>query len=368
MRDPRLERLAANLLDFSVELKQGEKLLIEGDAAARDLIITLVEGAYKRGAMPFVEIGDSRIRRAWYLGSTREQMDLEVGWGLRRLDDIDANIYVTAGDNASEMVDVPPDTLEASRLAGEPLMDAYLAKKWCLLRYPTPAAAQAAGMSTQGFEDFCLDVSTLDYAHMQEAMDPLVELMGRTDRVRIVSPGTDLTFSIRGIPVVKAAGKNNIPDGEVFTAPVRDSANGTILFNTPSLEDGTTYERIRLTFADGKIVGAEANEPEKLLKMLDTDQGSRYLGEFALGVNPLICKPMKDTLFDEKIGGSLHITPGRAYADADNGNRSGVHWDLVLIQTPDWGGGEVYFDDVLVRKDGRFVLPALEGLNPENLS
>jgi aminopeptidase len=246
-------------------------------------------------------------------------------------------------------------------------MEKYLTKKWCILRFPTPAGAQAAGMSTEAFEDFCLDVSTLDYARMDRAMDPLVELMSGTDQVRIVSPGTDLTFSIKGIPVIKAAGKNNIPDGEVFTAPVRDSVNGSILYNTPSLEDGTTYERVRFTFKNGKIVESDSNEPEKLLKMLDTDEGSRYLGEFALGLNPRIDRPIKDTLYDEKIGGSLHLTPGRAYDEADNGNRSSVHWDLVLMQTPQWGGGELYFDGVLVRKDGRFVLPKLEGLNPENL-
>jgi aminopeptidase len=222
-------------------------------------------------------------------------------------------------------------------------------------------------MSTEGFEDFCLDVSTLDYARMDEAMAPLVELMSRTDRVRVVSPGTDLGFSIKAIPVEKAAGRNNIPDGEVFTAPVRDSVNGTILFNTPSLEEGTTYERVRFTFKDGKIVEADANEPDKLRRMLDTDDGARYLGEFALGMNPRIDRPMKDTLYDEKIRGSLHLAAGRAYDETDNGNRSSVHWDLVLIQTPEWGGGELYFDGVLVRKDGRFVLPELEGLNPENL-
>ena len=246
-------------------------------------------------------------------------------------------------------------------------MNLYLTKKWVLLRFPTSAAAQAAGMSTEAFEDFCLAVCSLDYARMDKAMDPLVELMSRTDRVRVTAPGTDIAFSIKGIPVLKAAGTNNIPDGEVYTAPVRDSVNGTMLFNTPSLEDGTTYERVRLTFKDGRIVDADANEPAKLQQMLDTDEGARYLGEFALGLNPLINKPMKDTLFDEKICGSLHLTPGRAYEDADNGNRSSVHWDLVLIQTPEWGGGEIYFDDVLVRKDGRFVLPELEGLNPENL-
>jgi aminopeptidase len=368
MRDPRLERLAANLLDYSLELKAGEKLLIESDPTARDLIIALLEGAYGRGAVPFFQVGDARIRRAWYLNARREQMDIEVGWALHRFDDVDASLSITGGENATEMADVPPSVLEASRLASEPLMDKYLTKKWCILRFPTPSGAQAAGMSTEAFEDFCLDVSTLDYARMDKAMDPLVELMSRTDRVRIVSPGTDLSFSIKGIPVLKAAGKNNIPDGEVFTAPVRDSVNGTILYNAPSLEDGTTYERVRFTFNDGKIVDSDANEPDLLLKMLDTDEGSRYLGEFALGMNPRIDRPMKDTLYDEKIAGSLHLTPGRAYDQADNGNRSSVHWDLVLIQTPQWGGGEVHFDDVLVRKDGRFVLPELEGLNPENLS
>ena len=368
MRDPRLKRLAASLLDYSLEIKPGEKLLIESETAARDLVVALIEGVYERKAVPFVQVGDARIRRAWYLNAQREQMDLEVGWSLHRLEDVDATLYIMGGDNASEMADVSPSVLEASRRASEPLMNKYLQKKWTLLRFPTPAAAQAAGMSSEGFEDFCLDVSTLDYARMDKAMDPLVELMSRTDRVRIAGPGTDLSFSIKGITVQKAAGKNNIPDGEVFTAPVRDSANGTIAYNTPSLEDGTTYERVCFTFKDGKIVEADANEPEKLNKMLDTDEGARYLGEFALGVNPRIDRPMKDTLYDEKIGGSLHIACGRAYDDADNGNRSSVHWDLVLIQTPRWGGGEIYFDDVLVRKDGRFVPPELEGLNPENLA
>lgn len=367
MRDPRLDALAGNLLDHSLGLESGEKVLIEGEAEARDLMIALVESSYQRGAYPFVNSGDSRLRRAWLLGATREQMDLRAAWEMQRVEDVDASVFIMAGNNASELADVPAETIEASHLANEALSNLYLKKKWVLLRYPTASAAQAAGMSTEAFEDFCLDVCSLDYARMDKAMDPLVALMERTDRVRVISPDTDISFSIKGIPVVRAAGTNNIPDGEVFTAPVRDSVNGTVQFNTPSLEDGTTYERVRLTLKDGRIVDAGANEPAKLNRMLDTDEGARYLGEFALGVNPLITKPMKDTLFDEKICGSLHLTPGRAYEEADNGNRSSVHWDLVLIQTPEWGGGEIYFDDVLVRKDGRFVLKELEGLNPEKL-
>jgi aminopeptidase len=331
-------------------------------------VVELLEGAYDREVVPFYHLSDARIRRAWYLRAQREQMDIETRWSLHQLDDVDSHIYIIGGDNACELADVPQHVMEASRLAFRPVTEKYLQKKWTLLRFPTSAAAQAAGMSTEAFEDFCLDVSTVDYALMDQAMDPLVDLMSRTDRVRIVSPGTDLAFSIKGIPIQKAAGKNNIPDGEVFTAPVRESANGTILYNTPSLEDGTLYERVRFTFKDGRIVDADANERERLVSILDTDEGARYVGEFALGLNPRIDRPIKDTLFDEKIGGSLHLTPGRAYDDADNGNRSAVHWDLILIQTPGWGGGEIYFDDVLVRKDGRFVLPELDGLNPENLA
>ena len=330
-------------------------------------MIVLVEAAYQRSAMPFVHLGDARLSRAWLRGATREQMDLRISWELPRTSAIDASISILAGDNASELADVPGSALEASRLADKPLMDLIITKKWCLLRFPTASAAQAAGMSTQGFEDFCLDVSTLDYARMDKAMDPLVELMSRTDIVRITSPGTDLSFSIKGIPIQKAAGKNNIPDGEVFTAPVRDSVNGTILFNTPSLEDGTTYEGVRLTFKDGYIVEADANEPEKLRQILDTDAGARYLGELLWASTPHRQADERHS-FDEKIAGSLALACGRAYDDADNGNRSSVHWDLVLIQTPQWGGGEIYFDGVLVRKDGRFVLPALEALNPENLA
>jgi aminopeptidase len=239
--------------------------------------------------------------------------------------------------------------------------------RWVVLRWPNGAMAQQAGMSTEAFESFYYDVCTMDYQRMSDAMEPLKQRMERTDRVRITGPGTDLRFSIRGIPAVKCEGLRNLPDGECFTAPVRESVEGTIQYNTPSLYLGTTYEHLRFTFEGGRIVKAEGTPQDKLDHLLGTDEGARHIGEFSLGFNPWILTPMKDTLFDEKIAGSLHFTPGQAYALADNGNRSQIHWDLVLIQRPEYGGGEVWFDDERVRLDGRFTTPELAGLNPERL-
>jgi aminopeptidase len=196
---------------------------------------------------------------------------------------------------------------------------------------------------------------------MSRAQDRLKELMEATDRVQIRGPGTDLCFSIKGIGVIKCDGKRNIPDGEVYTAPVRESVNGTITYNTPSLYQGVVYNDIRFTFEGGKIVKASCSGDDGTLnKILDTDEGARFVGEFAIGVNPFILEPMKDTLFDEKIAGSFHLTPGQCYDEAKNGNQSAIHWDLVQIQRPDYGGGEIWFDGKLVRKDGAFTDEDLE--------
>lgn len=239
--------------------------------------------------------------------------------------------------------------------------------RWVVLRYPNESMAQLSGTSTEAFEDFYFQVCNLDYSKMGRAMKSLVELMNRTDQVRVTGEGTDLTFSIKGIPAIACDGQLNIPDGEVYTAPVRDSVQGVITYNAPSLYQGCTFENVRLEFENGKIVKATANHTERLNEIFDTDEGARYIGEFAIGVNPYILKPMKDILFDEKIMGSIHFTPGNCYDDAYNGNSSAIHWDLVMIQREEYGGGEIYFDGRLIRKNGRFVIPELECLNPENL-
>jgi aminopeptidase len=239
--------------------------------------------------------------------------------------------------------------------------------RWVVLRWPTPSMAQAAGMSTEAFEDFYFDVCTFNYGRMAKAMKPLARRMTKAKKVHLKGPGTDLAFSIVGMPAIPCAGDRNIPDGEVFTCPTKTSCDGTIQFNTPTLYAGTKFENVKLVLKAGKVVEATSNNTKRLNEILDTDVGARYIGEFSLGINPFVMNPMCDILFDEKIAGSLHFTPGQAYEECDNGNRSAVHWDMVLIQRREWGGGEVWFDGELIRKNGLFLPKDLMPLNPKNL-
>lgn len=370
MRDQRLQVLASNLVRYSIDVQPGENVFIDMIGSERELAKCLIEEVAKRGGRPFVETSDRSVLRTMLMHATKEQIELWASFDLKRMEAMDAYIAIRAGDNVNDLADVPSENMRLyEQLYRYPIHSEERVKhtKWVVLRYPNASMAQAANKSTEAFEDFYFNVCNLDYAKMDKAMDPLQALMSKTDKVRIVAPGTDLNFSIKGIGAKKCSGHRNIPDGEVFSAPVRDSVQGTITYNTPSIYSGVTFENITFTFRDGKIVEAASNQTAKLNEILDMDEGARYIGEFSLGFNPYILNPMKDILFDEKIAGSLHFTPGQAYEEIDNSNRSAIHWDLVLIQRPEYGGGEVYFDERLIRKDGRFVVPELEALNPENL-
>ncbi len=370
MRDSRIDRLAEVLVRFSTAVKQGDNVLIQSVNGNAELVKALIGEVYRAGGKPFVWLFDSAIERALMMQCSEEQLALRAQADGFLMDKMQAYIGVSGILNRAEQSDVPGEkqNLHAGKYS-EPVHGMIRVPKtrWVVLRYPTAAMAQMADMSTEAFEDFYFDVCTMDYSKMDAAMTPLVELMNRTDRVRITGPGTDLSFSLKGMPAIKCAGKMNIPDGEVYTAPVRDSVNGTIRYNTPSTHDGFSFENVGLTFKDGKIVDVSANDTARANHIFDQDEGARYVGEFAIGVNPHITKAMNNILFDEKIMGSFHFTPGACYDECDNGNKSALHWDLVCIQTPEYGGGEMWFDDVLVRKDGRFVLKELECLNPENL-
>lgn len=367
--DSRVNKLSDVLVHYSCNVQKGEKVLIsyEGDCS-KPLVKKLIKDIYACGGYPYVEIRDSSITREILLNCEEEQLQFMNEYNLVQMKGMQAYIAIRAASNTAEFSDVPSAKMNQYSKILRPVQDYRVNHtKWVVLRYPNDSMAQLAHTSLEAFEDFYFNVCTLDYKKMSEAMDPLVALMNKTDKVRLVGPGTDLTFSIKGIGAIKCDGERNIPDGEVYTAPVRESMNGTISYNTPSEEQGFTFENIKFEIKDGKIINATSNNNERINELLDTDEGSRYFGEFAIGVNPFILHPMKDTLFDEKIAGSIHLTPGAAYEDAFNGNKSAVHWDLVLIQRSEYGGGEIWFDDVLIRKDGLFVLPELQGLNPENL-
>ena len=367
--DTRIKELSELLVHYSCNVQKGEKVLVsyEGEEC-KPLVRQIIKDIYKCGGYPYAEIRDSQITREIMLGAEEEQIEFMNEYQLMQMKGMQAYIAIRGANNTAELSDVPSEKSSMYNRLTHPTLEYRVNKtKWVVLRYPNNAMAQLANSSLEKFEDFYFDVCTLDYKKMSDAMTPLVELMNKTDKVRITGPGTDLTFSIKGIGGVKCDGERNIPDGEVYTAPVRESMNGKISYNTPSLERGFTFENIVFEIKDGKIINATANNNERVNEILDTDEGARYFGEFAIGVNPYILNPMKDTLFDEKIAGSFHLTPGRCYEDADNGNLSAIHWDLVMIQRPEYGGGEIWFDDVLIRKDGIFVLPELECLNPENL-
>ena len=374
MRDKRNQMLARNLIDYSVDLQPGEILYLEiKGVEAIELGKEIVKYATEKGGVPFYFYNDESILRQYLQTATDEQHHKLADFHLEMMKRASAYIGVRGSGNPFDLADIEQEKMKRfQKLFYKPvhLEERVKRTKWVVLRYPNNAMAQLAETSQEKFEDFYFDVCNLNYAKMSKAMDPLVELVEKTDKVQIKAPGTDLTFSIKDIPVVKCDGTRNIPDGEVYTAPVRDSVNGTITYNTPSLNEGFVYNDICLTFKNGKIVKATSSSFEdKLNEKLDTDEGARYVGEFAIGLNPYVLHPMKDTLFDEKIRGSIHFTPGQSYDEAPNGNSSAIHWDLVLIQRKDYGGGELYFDDKLIRKDGVFTDPMLEkSFSEENLA
>jgi aminopeptidase len=364
MHDARFDRLAKLLVEYSTRLKRNENVLIEVFDVPDEMTIALVRAARNAGAVPFVQIHRGRVSRELALEASDRQLNLIAHHELARMKKMDAYIAVRGSNNITELSDVPAEKMKLLARKMRPMQERRVKKtKWVVLRWPTPSMAQLAGMSTEAFENFYFDVCTLDYRKLQPGMIALKRLMEKADRVEIKGPGTDLRFSIKGIPAVICGGDRNIPDGEVFTCPVKESVEGHVTFNAPSVYQDIGFDGIHLEFKNGKIVDATSSETKKLNKILDSDLGARYVGEFSLGFNPRVLQPMRDILFDEKIAGSFHLTPGQAYEEADNGNRSQVHWDMVSIQRPEYGGGEIYFDGKLIRQNGKFLRKELRSLN-----
>ena len=366
MNDPRFQELARQLTAYSTSLKKGERVLLDLYDVPESFAVSLIRAARSKGALPIVRIHSAAISREMLMQATGPQYEMVAKHLLGEMQDMDAYIAVRGSHNIAEQSDVPPEKMELAMGHMRGVIDHRVKKtKWCVLRWPHPAMAQQAGMSTEAFEDFYFRVCLLDYEALLPSMNSLKDLMEKTDKVELKGPETNLSFSIKDISAIVCGGNYNIPDGEVFTAPIRDSVEGEIAYNAPSIYRGISFDGVRFVFEKGKIVKATAagGKTKELNKILDSDEGARYIGEFAIGFNPEIMEPMRDILFDEKIAGSFHFTPGQAYEEADNGNRSQVHWDLVNIQRPDYGGGEILFDGEVIRKDGQFLAKSLEKLN-----
>lgn len=367
--DPRYSKLTKTLCGHSAKIAQGEHVLLDLSETPAEMAEALIAEISARGAYPHAEICNPRINRALALAATPERLAVAAECALEKIKKMDAYIAIRGAANIFENSDVPQANMAKIAAAMKPAVDWRVNKtKWVVLRWPTPAMAQQAQMSSEAFEDFYFRVCTMDYGRMEEGMEAARRLMESADKVHITGPGTDLSFSIKSMPAIPCGGQYNIPDGEIFTAPVRDSVEGTVSYNAPTVYNGISFDSITLTFEKGKIVDASAGaKTAALKKILSSDEGASYIGEFAMGFNPHITSPMRDILFDEKIAGSFHFTPGQAYENADNGNRSRIHWDMVCIQTPEWGGGEISFDGKVVRRDGLFVGEGIEKLNPQYL-
>ncbi len=367
--DPRYSKLAKTLCGHSAKIAQGEHVLLDLSETPAEMAEALIAEISARGAYPHAEISNPRISRALALAATPERLAVAAECALEKIKKMDAYIAIRGAANIFENSDVPQANMAKIAAAMKPAVDWRVNKtKWVVLRWPTPAMAQQAQMSSEAFEDFYFRVCTMDYDRMEEGMEAARRLMESADKVHITGPGTDLSFSIKSMPAIPCGGQYNIPDGEIFTAPVRDSVEGTVSYNAPTVYNGISFDSITLTFEKGKIADAMAGaKTAALKKILSSDEGASRIGEFAMGFNPHITFPMRDILFDEKIAGSFHFTPGQAYENADNGNRSRIHWDMVCIQTPEWGGGEISFDGKVVRRDGLFVGEGIEKLNPQYL-
>ncbi|MCF6314642.1 MAG: aminopeptidase [Verrucomicrobiales bacterium] len=367
MHDPRIDQLAKQLVRYSTKIKRGEKVLIDLYDVPDSIGLALIRETRAAGGIPFININHSRLSREIAIGANEEQVSISSKLALAQMKNMDAYIALRGADNINELSDVPAKRMKTIAAKMRAVQNYRVNQtRWCVLRWPTASMAQQANMSTQAFEDFYFKVCLLDYAKMQPTMKALKRLMDKTKKVHLKGPGTDLHFSMEGLEALIADGTHNIPDGEVFSSPVKNSIEGKVTFNAPTVYQGIAFDNICLEFEKGKIVHADAGSKTKAInKIFDSDPGARYIGEFAIGFNNEIKHPMRDILFDEKIGGSFHMAAGQAYEGvADNGNRSQIHWDMVNIQRPDYGGGEIYFDGKLIRKNGKFLAKSLQALNP----
>lgn len=365
MMDVRLKQLGDNILNYSCQVKSGDKVLIESTKNSGELIKYLIREIYKRGALPFVILKESDIRREIILNGTEEQFKIMAEEQKTLMKEMDVYIEITEYDNCYEMNDVP---IEKRRLFQkhfyQPVYRENGIRRWTTVGFPTKSMAQRFEMSTESFENFYFSVVNANYQELSEKMEVLKSYLEKTDKVHLIGNDLDLSFSIKNMPVYICDGRINIPDGEVFVAPHLYSANGKIKFNVDTLYQGYKFSDLELVFENGKVIEEKSSKNQQVLtKILDTDEGSRFIGEFAIGTNPNITRPVGNIIYDEKMLGSFHIALGHTHPESDNKNRSAIHWDIVYRMEPEHGNAKMYFDDELIVDGGIFIPKKLQLLN-----
>ncbi len=367
MTDPRITRLAAVIVDHSVQARPGDQAAIMASAAAAPLVLEIYRLLLERGAHPLPMLDLPGMPYIFYKTASEEQIRFVSPVHRYIIENFDIRIRVDCETNTRELTSVDPARQAMRAQATRPLLKTSMeraaagALRWCVALYPTAAFAQEADMSLAEFEDFAYSACLLDepdpvaaWQKVRDRQQDLVEWLAGKNEVHLLGPDTDLRLGVGGRTWINCFGDNNMPDGEIFTGPEEGKVNGTIRFTYPAIVNGREVEDVRLWFEDGAVVKCAAAKNEAYLnKMLDTDEGARRVGEFAFGTNFGIQRFIKNILFDEKIGGTVHLALGAGYPETGSANESAIHWDMICDLRQ---GSEVYVDGELFAKDGKYVL------------
>lgn len=352
--DQRDEKLANILVHYSIKAKKGDKVIIDFHEAGKTLALEVYKKLLDIGAFVYLEAKLDGFEHAYYKHASSEQINHVFDFEHEKPDEVDARVVIRSSFNSKEMSNIAPEKIAARRKTMQPFLNKYVEKRWILTYYPSHGMAQEADMSLEEYKEFYFKTCLLDWESVKESQEKLKNAIDDGKVMRVVGEKTDITLSMEGRDGIKCCGEHNMPDGEVFYAPVETQVNGHVYFDLPSIFSGKEVKGIYLEFENGKIIKATAEKNQELLHaILSTDEGSKYLGEVGIGTNFQITKPTKEILFDEKIGGSIHMAVGRAYKEGGGQNESAIHWDMIKDLRKK---GEIYIDGKLIQKNGKFLL------------
>ncbi len=361
------EKYADVLVDYSTNVQKGDIVIIRSEAQAQPLIKAVYEAVLKKGAYPITKLSIEGLSEIYFKTATDEQLEYIDPFIKYEYDHADKFISIDAPYNTKNLTRLPSEKLAKRSSATRPLSDKLLQRaaegslSWVICNFPTNALAQEGKMSLSEYEEFLFNACYLntddpvaEWKKIGEKQQKIADYLNTTSKVRYVGEKTDITFSTAGRKWISCCGLNNFPDGEIFTSPVEDSAEGEIFFDFPQIYRGNEAQNVYLKLEKGKVIEAHADKGEEfLLKMINQDEGARFVGEVAIGTNEMIQDITGNILFDEKIGGAIHMALGASYPETGGKNTSGLHWDLIKNMK---NGGKIYADDKLIYENGKFII------------